>query len=161
MSRTFSLKGLEGVREQLAAVDAELAAKALGQAMREAMKPVLATAKQLVPVWSGALRDALTLSVVKPSSGDLVIAVGLRVSSGGSGSKQAAIAAAAFGEGQSRELPPARRWHFIELGTIHLKAHPYARPALDQNAQGVLDSLKDLLAKKIQAAVQKKAKGGG
>lgn len=150
----YNLKGLEGVREQLAAVDSNLAAKALGQALRVAFKPVLEMAKQLVPVDTGELRDSLQLAVVKPGGGDTVIAVGIIIGKG-TGAKQAKIAAAAFGEGQLETDPPARRWHFIELGTIHVKAHPYLRPALDANAQGVLDTIKDLLAQKIAAAIKK------
>ena len=157
MSQGLSLRGLEGLRDQLAAVEAELAAKALGAALREAFKPVLATAKALAPKWSGALADSLVIAATRPTSGDLVVAAGIKIGSSKL-SKQAAMAAAVFGEGQSAELPPARRWHWIELGTIKMAAHPFLRPALDANAQAVLDSLKELLRKKIEQALKRKGR---
>lgn len=150
----YKLNGVAGLREQLAAVDAQLAAKALASSMRAVFKPVLDTARALVPVDTGELRDSLVLSVVKPSGGDLVVAVGIRIGKG-TGAKQAKIAAAAFGEGQLKTLSPSRRWHFIELGTVHMKARPFLRPALDKNAQRVLSLLKDEVARRIQKALAK------
>lgn len=141
---TFALKldGLAGLQAQLLDLgDTKLGVKALASAARQAFKPVLEAARALVPVDTGELRDALRLTVLKPKGGDAVVVVGLRIGSGTKGSKK---------------LPPARRWHWVELGTVHMAAHPFLRPALDQNAQGVLDALKDEIAKSI-AKIQRKA----
>lgn len=151
----LSLKGLEGIQAQLAEVSAEVGQKALATALRKQFKPVVEMAKRLVPKKTGALAASLTLTLVKPSEGDTVVAVGLRINDRAAPIKQARLAAAAFGEGQSSELPPSRRWHLIELGTIKLAAHPYARPALDANAQGMLDGLKADLTAAIQKALRK------
>lgn len=151
----YDLKGLETVKAQLAAVDSEVAQKALAVALRNQFKPVVEMAKRLVPRLTGALAESLTLTVVKPSEGDTVVAVGIRINDKAARIRQANVAAAAFGTGQSEELPPSRRWHFIELGTIKLAATPFLRPALDANAQGVLDGLRAELAKAIEKAIRK------
>ncbi len=141
---SFKLQGLDALQAQLVDLGAQLGVKALAQAARQAFKPVLETARALVPVDSGELRDSLRLSVKKPSAGEMVVVAGLRI--GGS-------------KGGGQELPPARRWHWIEFGTAHIAAHPFLRTALDQNASAVLDLLKAELVKSIAKAVSKKSGG--
>jgi HK97 gp10 family phage protein len=152
----FKLNGLETVRAQLEAVSAEVGQKALASALRNQFKPIVAAAKALVPKDTGALAASLSLTVVKPRSGATVVAVGLWVNDKAAPIKQARVAAAAFNEGQAGPVPPSRYWHFVELGTVKMAAHPFARPALDSNAQGALDGLRDELAKAIQKAVASK-----
>jgi HK97 gp10 family phage protein len=151
---SVTIRGLDGLLRQLEQLKVELAVKALATAARRAFQPVLDDAKRLVPRDSGALADSLRIKVEKPSAGDTVIKVGIMV--GGSRlAKQSRVAAAAFGEAQSKELPPARRWHFIELGTSKMAAHPYLRPALEQNASAVVELLKGELQKQILKAVNR------
>lgn len=154
----LKVRGLIDLQDQLVALGNELGIKALAAAARKAFMPVLAAAKAMVPVDSGALRDSLKVTVKKPKGGEAVVVVGIRIGRG-QGAKQASVAAAAFGEAQIDKLPPARRWHFIELGTADLAPHPFLRPALDSNAQVVLDALKEELAKGIARAQKKKAAG--
>lgn len=137
----FKVSGFDSLNEKLMQLKAEFAVKALAQAARKAFMPVLLAAKENVPIWSGALRDAIKITVTKPKEGDAVVVVGLFISS-----------KSAYDTG---ELPPSRRWHFIELGTAKLAAHPYLRPALDGKAPEVLDQLKTELAKSIARAVKK------
>lgn len=156
----IEVKGLQGVLEQLRSVEAELGQKALASAARAAFRPVAETARGLVPVDSGELRAGISIRVVKPKTGQPVVAAGLVVNTTSTLSRQATVAAAAFGEAQSRRLPPSRRWHFAELGTVHQAAKPFLRPALDKHAQGIVDSLSDLLRKRIAAALKRKSRGG-
>lgn len=156
---TLKLTGLAAVTAQLKEVSDDIATKALASAARTVFKRVADTAKQLVPRDSGDLREAIVVRVVKPKGGNGPLVVGIKVLATTGKSKQATIAAAAFGEGQTRRLPPARRWHFIELGTKNRAPTPFLRPALDMNAQSVIDDLSDELRKKIIAAVKKKSKG--
>jgi HK97 gp10 family phage protein len=151
---SVEVKGLGKLLDQLNKLQAELAAKVLAQAGRKAFKPVLDAAKAMAPKDSGDLADSLKLSVVKPTSENGVLKVGIKIGVG-RGSKQAKIAAAAFGEAQSKALPPARRWHFIELGTSKQAAHPYLRPALEHNSGEVLELLKGELQKAIFKVVNK------
>lgn len=144
MSEEFivmKVKGLAELTAQLDDLGAELAAKALAQAARRAFKPVLESAQQLVPVRSGELMRGIRLAVKKPSTGDTIVRVGLRISKG-------------KGVGG---MPPARRWHFVEFGTSHQAAHPFLRPALDRSAGRVLELLKVELAKSIEKALKKRA----
>lgn len=151
---SVKVQGLAGLLGQLEQLKTNLAVKALASAARAAFKPVLDDAKRLCPRDSGALADSLRLKVEKPSSGDTVVKVGIMVGASRL-VKQARMAAAAFGESQSVELPPARRWHFVELGTSKMAAHPYLRPALDTNAEQVVDLLAAELRKQILAAVNR------
>ena len=154
----LKVHGLKELQAQLRALGDELGVKTLAAAARKAFKPVLEAAQAKVPVDSGALRESLRLAVKKSKNGDLGVVVGLRVSKLAGG--QARVAAAAFNEGQIDAIPPARRWHFIELGTAELAPHPFLRPALDSNAPAVLEALKTELAKGIARALKKRAKGG-
>jgi HK97 gp10 family phage protein len=151
---SVQVHGLRNLLDQLTRLQAQLAAKALAKAGRAAFKPVLDAAKAMVPKDSGDLADSLKISVVKPTSENGVLKVGIKIGVGRKG-KQAKLAAAAFGESQSKALPPARRWHFIELGTSKMAAHPYLRPALHANEPLVLELLKGELQKQILAAVNK------
>ncbi len=141
---SFKVEGLSALQAQLVDLGAQLGQKTLARAARQAFKPVLEMAMQLVPTDSGALRDALRISVKKTSEGDSVVVVGIRI--GG-------------GKGNGKELPPARRWHFIELGTAHQAAHPFLRPAIDANAGAVVDLLAAELKKAIARSVARKAAG--
>jgi HK97 gp10 family phage protein len=152
----LSVTGIAGIQAQLDAIEAEVAQKALATALRDQFKAVIERAKQLVPKDTGALAASISLAVVKPKSGETVVAVGLWFNDKAAPIKQARIAAAAFGEAQLGTLPPSRYWHFIELGTVKVAAHPFARPALDSNAQTMLDGLKDELTGAIQKAVASK-----
>lgn len=156
---SISVSGLSELQAQLTELrDVALAVKVLGVAARKAFMPVLESARSMVPMDSGELRDSLKLTVKKPGAGGAVVVVGLRIGKG-TGARQARVAAAAFGEGQIRSFPPARRWHFIEFGTAKLAAHPFLRPALDRNAAPVLEALKTEIAKEIAKVLKKRARG--
>lgn len=147
----FKLTGMSDLQARLVNLGAELGVKALAQAARKAFKPVLDAAKAMTPAYSGALRASLKLSVKKPRGGDdTVVVVGIKIS----GAKDSA-GGALLGKD---ELPPARRWHFIEFGTAHLAAHPFLRPALESKAPEVLAMLKTEIANSIAKALKKKGK---
>lgn len=152
---SIKVRGLENVMAQLREVSAETGAKALAGAARASFKRVADTAKALAPKDSGALADAIAVRSSRPGKGDTVAKVGLVVLARTARSKQATMAAAVFNEAQSKDLPPARRWHFPELGTVHQAPKPFIRPALDTNAQAVVDDLGKQVDKKIAAAVKK------
>lgn len=140
----LKLQGLEGLKAQLEELKAEAAAKALRRAARVAFAPVLATAKALVPVDTGLTRDHITIVTQKGGDRDTVVRVGLKI--------RAFKGAAKLGR---KTASPHWRWRFIELGTVKMAAHPFLRPALDQNAQHVLDLLRDELVKGIARAVKR------
>ena len=140
MNVNFKIEGMETLQAQLLKLGAEAGVKALAEAARIAFAPVLEAAKSMAPVKTGALRDSLRLTLKKPKNGELVIVVGLRI---------------AGGKGVGEEADPARRWHFEEFGTAHMAAHPVLRPALEQNADIVLEERKNQSAKAIQRAIER------
>lgn len=145
MEAHFSLEGVAALEAQLNELGVEVALKSLARVARKAFLPVLDAARALAPIESGELRDAVKVSVVKPSGGESVVVVGLKI---GRGSTP--------GDGGA---PAARRWHFTELGTAFMSAHPFLRPALDQNAERVLGLLKEGLVAEIQRVLRKQARG--
>lgn len=142
---SLKVSGLDAINKQLLELKAETAAKVLAAACRKAFQPVLWVARGLVPVDSGALRDSLKISTSKADEGDMIVSVGITV-----GKKQG---------GKPGELAPSTRWHFIELGTARIPASPYLRPALDQNADGVVAILKEELVQGIERAIKRASKG--
>lgn len=141
---SVTVEGLKDLQQQLLDLGAEIGQKVLAAAARKAMVPVLNDAKALCPKDSGALADSITLTATKPKEGDAVAVAGLKIGSSDLTAKG--------------ELPPARRWHFVELGTSKMAAHPFLRPALDRQASTVLDVLKVELQAGIQRAIKRAAK---
>lgn len=157
---SLKIRGLAAVQDQLKEISSEMSAKVLPQAMRASFKKVQRTARELAPVDSGDLRDAIRISSARPKTSRVDSAVvGIVIAGMTAKAKQARVAAAAFNESQTKRLPPSRRWHFIELGTKHQAPRPFLRPALDQNAQAVVDDLAGQLRKKIAKAIKAKSKG--
>lgn len=149
MSASFvslNVTGLDSINAQLAELGVELGAKTLASAARRAFKPVFDAAQRLVPQDTGALREAIRLTVTKQAGGDTVVAVGLVVAGPKRGSKSA------------KGVGPGIYWRFIELGTAKLAAHPFFRPALDMNAAGVIELLKEECAKGIERALRKQSR---
>jgi HK97 gp10 family phage protein len=154
---TFKLNGVKSIQKQLNSIGEEMRPKLLQQSMRQAFKPVLDSAVAKVPTDSGELKSALALASAKGGKGgDRSVAVGIIVRAISTGMKQAALAAAMFNQGQSRRVSPARRWHFIELGTRYQRAQPFIRPAFDENAKVAFGNLADEVRKKIAKALRKK-----
>lgn len=134
-----------------AQVDAQ--SKAMASVARKAFKPVLDEAKALAPRDTGELADSIKMKTERPKSGDAAVKVGLTIGRSGR-ARQASVASAAFGEGQSKALPAARRWHFVELGTAHEAAQPFLRPALDRRSSEVMDVIRAELRAEIDRAVR-------
>ncbi len=144
MNVSFKVTGLDALQAQLDELGAEVAVRALARSARKAFEPVLEAAKSLVSADRGELREAISITTKKPSSGDAVVVVGLKIGKG------AAVAGS---------VSPSSRWHFVEFGTAHMPAHPFLRPAMDQNAEKVLELLKTELEKSITRALKRKAAG--
>jgi HK97 gp10 family phage protein len=145
---SFKLDGLEDLKGQIAGLEAEVAAKAIALAARRAFAPVLEAARALVPVDTGLTRDHIVIARQKGGDDGTVVRVGLKV--------KAFKGAAKLGRKTSS---PHWRWRFIELGTVKMPAHPFLRPALDQNASEVLAILREELAKSIARALRRQHKG--
>lgn len=144
------VEGLEEVLKALDAVDKKIRRKAIRQAVGAAGKIVLAAAKQKVPKNSGLLRKSLGRKVkVYRGSGVAVAIVGPR---------------AGFRQQVSRDgrrpvlSDPAKYAHLVEGGVgAHgyktragshpgAAAHPFLRPALEDNKVAIYGAMAEILA---------------
>lgn len=145
-SRRFGVR-IDGLKE----LDAALAQlpKATGKAVLRrtavrALAPVIAEARQLVPVDQGALKASLKITT-KLSK------------------RQQRLNARAVAEGKSSvqlyagpaALPSA---HLIEFGTSKMAAQPFMRPAWDSKKDEVLELVKTEMADEITKAAGRLAR---
>jgi HK97 gp10 family phage protein len=145
----LKLEGLEAVQEQLKELEAVAAARALARAARKAFAPVLEEARARAPVDTRLLRDHISIATVRPKGGAAVVRVGLKV--------RAVRGAQKLGR---KTASPHWRWHFVEVGTVKMAAKPFMRPALDGNAQRVVDLLKAELVTSIGRALKRQRRAG-
>ena len=144
---SMQLHGMAELQGQLKALnDVALSARVLAAAMRKAFKPVLEAALANASTDSRALVEAIKLSSRQPKGGGFE--VGLKVA----GPKKTIGPRT---KSQATKLAPKSRWHFIEFGTAKMRANPFLRPALDNNAAAVLALLNVELSKGIERAVYK------
>lgn len=150
--------------------------KILRSGVRQAMNPVLATARTLVPVDTGALHASLQLEVRKPTQKDrrskyitatdtIIGAVTTAPSkklaqksfkNAKTGKKQVGIAV----DGRANFSEYGFNHYAREVGTAAVPAQPFMRPALESNSQGVVDSLASHLRTAITKYKAKQAKKG-
>jgi HK97 gp10 family phage protein len=173
----YSVKiGVEGVQELQNLFDEmanELGPKdsqrILNKAVRTSMIPVLNSARQLAPVDTGALRASLQIEVRKPnrkdkrskyvSENDTVI--GLVTTAPAS-----KLAKTKFKnmrtESKFMQIGIASDARAVanEFGTAKMPAQPFMRPALESNAQNVVNSLSVNIATALRKYKSKHMKKG-
>lgn len=176
MSTTFTweVKGLDALLRNLDDVadvigDKNSNSKILVPALREAMKPVLNTARQLAPKDTGALAAYLQIEARRPTKKDK------RSQYVRLGDKTIALVTTkAFPKKlrkkwneENKDLSPAQRAKAFkkfalstgfpydaravaqEFGSARNPAHPFMRTALESQATMVVDELKNILARRI------------
>lgn len=137
---TIKVNGLEGLLGQLNELGDELTQqKKLRSAARKAFKPVQEAAKAKAPVDTGVLRDSIVIASANPK--ESVVAVGLVIKKGSA---------------DDPRKDASWRWHFPEKGTRKMAARPFLRPALDSNAETVVNNFADEMKKAIDRATKKK-----
>lgn len=147
---TFKLEGVPNLQAQLKELGAELAQNTLRAAARKAFEPVLAAAVAKVPVDTGNLRQSIKIGSSKPKGGETVIAVGLVVANNAGKGRRTK-------DNSAGGAKDPYYWRFVEKGTRKKDARPFLRPALDGNADRVIDQFSKELAKAIDKAVKKRA----
>lgn len=138
MKTTIKLDGLKGVEDALMRVKGSTAKSKVRKVLREAGEPVARTARMLVRVDQGELRESIDVSPVLSRSARREHKKGsfadVEMHIGPSGLAQA---------------------YTEEFGTVHQLAHPFLRPAWDYHEQSTLD----LIGAGLWVEVQKKARG--
>jgi HK97 gp10 family phage protein len=124
---SFNIRGADDLARTLKELGPRLARKHGQKAVREGLKPVLAEARRLVPVDTGALKRSLRVRNKRSRRRD---AVGAEVSA------------------------TAPHAHLVEFGTVKMAPQPFLRVALDANRQEVLDRMAEQLARGIEQEVK-------
>ena len=151
--------------EQLIATLQEIAAdfgyqkadKFLVGAARASMRPVLARAKALVPVDTGALRASLQVEARRPTQRDKRsqyvnfsdVAIAMVTTASGKKLKKKAFKNVRTGQKQVG-IPSDARAIALEFGTRNVGAKPYLRPALESQQTSVLNNLASNLAIQLE-----------
>lgn len=116
---TFEIKGAAELNRVLRTIGPRSARSGGMKALRAAAKPIIAEAKRLVPVRTGDLKRSITTNPKRSrAERELTLLIGFRP-------------------------PVSRRAHLTEFGTVHSKAQPFIRPALDSQAQAAIDAMGD------------------
>lgn len=138
------VEGMKELQRALEELPEALANSVMSKVLRDRAEPIAATARQLVPVDSGALRNSITVSTR------------LTRRQFGEHRKEGPRDVEVFiGPGS---LPQA---HLQEFGTFKDPAQPFMRPAWDQHRNSVLEGIAGDLWRAIEKAAMRLAKKTG
>jgi HK97 gp10 family phage protein len=176
MAKTGLTMNVSGAKELAASLE-QLAKDSSAGTMRNAMKrgmvdaaqPLVDAARRMVPVRTGALRDAIVASsaidnpVGKAEFGQVLRSGGskseataalrdARRAAGGGGKRITVAVGPAVGKGVSGYA------HIVEFGSEDTPPQPYLRPAWDQTQDEVLSRVVDSVGKAVEAAARRAAK---
>jgi len=150
VSVSLKLEGLGEVNKVLKELEAEIGDKALKSkilvpAVREAMRPVLQAAIQNAPKDTGGLARSMRIEARRPNRKDRRSKYVF--------SNDTVIATVTTAPGKvlaKRGIKSDARAIAQEFGTAKHAAKPYMRPALEANAQNVVDRLAKIILKRIE-----------
>jgi HK97 gp10 family phage protein len=141
--------------------------KILTGAMRLAMKPVLAKARNLVPKDTGALSASLRIEARKPTKRDrnsvyvspTDTVIGTVTTASGKQLAKKTFKNIKTGKKQ-KGIPSDARAYANEFGTAKMAGRPFLRPALETSSSQMLDSLTQSLKTAILKYQAKQPKKG-
>lgn len=156
------IEGLRELEQTLSELPKATARNVLRRVLTKRAQPIVDTAKQLVPVDSGQLRDSIAVSTkLGTKAGKSEFAAAMRAGLGTEAAVQAMRDArrAAQGQGSFAEVyvGPGRlpHAHMVEFGTSKMAPRPYLRPAWDSHKEGILDGIReDLWAEILKSAAR-------
>lgn len=159
MGITIKLEGIGAVDQALKDLEREFGdkmaqSKVLVPAVREAMKPVLAAARQNAPKDTGDLARSLIVEARRPTKRDRRSKYITQ-----SDTVIAAVTTASGKKLKKMGIKSDARAIAQEFGTAKNPAQPYLRPALEANAQNTVNRLAEILARRITEFRQKHSKG--
>ena len=136
----ISVLGSAEIERKLGNLAVKVQRKVMRKAMRKAAKPILETAKSLVPVDEGKLRRSLKIRALKRRRGSF----GVQVKTG---------------TRDELGIAPDDPYYYpmaVETGTNKVAARPYLRPALKLNRTESLN----ILARELKAGIAREARTG-
>ncbi len=159
------IEGLRELEQSLSEVPKATARNVLRRVLMKRAQPIVDTARQLVPVDSGQLRDSIAVSTkLGTKAGKSEFAAAMRAGLG----KEAAVQAmrdarrAAAGQGSFAEVyvGPGRlpHAHMVEFGTSRMAPRPYLRPAWDAHKGAILEGIKEDFWAEIQKSAARRAR---
>ncbi len=164
---TFKVEGMKEFEQLLKEIQSDFGEKdtkkILNQAVKKSMGNVLATAKNLVPVDTGALRASLRLEVRKPTRKDKRskyvensdIVIGNVTTAPGNVLARTKFTNVKTGQKQKGIKSDARAI-VNEFGTAKQPARPYLRPAMETQSPTVVSSLASSLRMALEKYRSKK-----
>jgi len=144
MKTTVKLEGLKELETALSELPKSTSKAVLRRIGIRAIAPVISTAKELVPVDEGQLRDSLRVTTRLSKRQRRLNRK--RAADEKAGVELFAGAAA---------LPHA---HLVEFGTAKTPPRPFLRPAWDQNKSAVLKTIQEELGDEIEKAAKRLAR---
>lgn len=146
---SIKLEGIGSVEQALRELEQEFGdkraqSKVLVPAVREAMKPVLLMARQNAPEDTGGLMRSLQVEARRPTRKDRASKYITQTDT-----VIAAVTTASGKKLAKMGIKSDARAIAQEFGTVKTPAHPYLRPALESNAQSVVNNLSQILARRI------------
>jgi HK97 gp10 family phage protein len=132
-------EGLDGVFAALDAVERKVKQKGVKKGMSAATKIVAKSAKYKVRRKTGLLEASIGRKTKAYRRGATTVGmVGARVGMG-------AVVSRVYGR-KPEYSDPSKYAHLVELGTVHSRAFPYLKPAVDDNVGKIKDAIKDAIA---------------
>lgn len=128
------ITGAKELDKVLSLLPKRLQRKVLLQALRAGAKPMLDDARNGIPVKSGMTKKDLKIRAVP--------------------AKESGAPAVAIG-GSNAKSGRAYITRFLELGTSKMPAHPFLRPAFDNNAEQTLNIVGKELGRRIEDEAEK------
>lgn len=144
MATTVKLEGLKELEAALSELPKSTSKAVLRRVGIRALAPVISTARQLVPVDEGQLRDSLRVTTRLSRRQQRLNRK--RAADEKAGVELFAGAAA---------LPHA---HLVEFGTFNQPARPFLRPAWDANKGAVLKTIQEELGSEIEKTAARLAR---
>jgi HK97 gp10 family phage protein len=149
MGISIKLEGIGEVDKALKALEIEFGdklarSKVLIPAVREAMKDVLQQAKTLAPKDTGDLARSLIVEARRPTRKDKRSKYITETDT-----VIAAVTTASGKKLAKMGIKSDARAIAQEFGTAKIAAKPYLRPALENNAQGTINRLANILTRRI------------
>lgn len=173
MKVTVRVDGLKDLEKQLERLSRASAKGVARRAAVKAMKPMAAIAKSLAPRDTGELAMSIEVSAKATGAGARVGKAEFAAVMRGGGSKADAVAAMRAARAESPSLSAAPDIELFmgptqgatkreaikriaqEFGTYKMAAHPYMRPAWDQDKGAMLERLKQNLWDEVQKAISR------
>lgn len=118
----FKLTGVEDAIAALRRAVAPVNDERIGENAMAALEPIAEEARRLVPVDSGDLRDSIAISNT--------------LADGGANGRAVYVGPVRAGDGKNVFYA-----HFIEFGTIKMRAYPFLAPAVFKHRELVFDVL--------------------